>query len=59
MTRKFVGLTIAAFAASFTAETAARDYIAVVGSSTVFPFETTVVENFGRTSDFKTPTIES
>jgi phosphate transport system substrate-binding protein len=38
---------------------AARDYISVVGSSTVYPFATVVAEQFGRTSDFKTPKIES
>jgi phosphate transport system substrate-binding protein len=37
----------------------ARDYISVVGSSTVYPFATVVAENFGRGSDFKTPKIES
>jgi len=36
-----------------------RDYISVVGSSTVYPFATVVAENFGRTSDFKTPKVES
>jgi len=38
---------------------AARDYISIVGSSTVYPFATVVAEQFGRTSDFKTPKIES
>jgi len=38
---------------------AARDYISVVGSSTVYPFATVVAEQFGKTSDFKTPKIES
>ena len=38
---------------------AARDYIFIVGSSTVYPFATVVAENFGRTSTFKTPKIES
>jgi phosphate transport system substrate-binding protein len=36
-----------------------RDYISVVGSSTVYPFATVVAEQFGRTSNFKTPKIES
>ncbi len=36
-----------------------RDYISVVGSSTVYPFATTVAEQFGKTSTFKTPKIES
>lgn len=37
----------------------ARDQISIVGSSTVFPFATTVAEKFGQTSQFKTPVIES
>jgi len=38
---------------------AARDYISIVGSSTVYPFATVVAEQFGKTTHFKTPTIES
>ena len=39
---------------------AVRDYISIVGSSTVYPFATVVAENFGRrNSKFKTPKIES
>lgn len=37
----------------------ARDYVYVVGSSTVYPFATVVAERFGRGSNFKTPKIES
>jgi len=37
----------------------ARDYISVVGSSTVYPFTTTVAEQFGRAGSFKTPKVES
>nr|WP_239994515.1 PstS family phosphate ABC transporter substrate-binding protein [Prosthecochloris marina] len=37
----------------------ARDYISIVGSSTVYPFATVVAERFGKTTDFKTPKIES
>ncbi len=36
-----------------------RDYISIVGSSTVYPFATTVAEQFGKTTKFKTPKIES
>ncbi len=36
-----------------------RDYISVVGSSTVYPFATVVAEQFGKTTDFRTPKIES
>lgn len=38
---------------------AARDQIKIVGSSTVFPFATTVAERFGKSSDFKAPIVES
>ena len=48
----FIGLAI-------TSGAQARDQIEVVGSSTVFPFATSVAEQFGRTSKFKTPVIES
>lgn len=37
----------------------ARDQIRIVGSSTVFPFSTTVAEQFGRATTFKTPIVES
>ena len=37
----------------------ARDYIYIVGSSTVYPFATVVAERFGRSSDFKTPKVEA
>ena len=36
-----------------------RDYIEIVGSSTVYPFATSVAEKFGKKSSFKTPKIES
>lgn len=36
-----------------------RDYISIVGSSTVYPFATVVAEQFGKTTQFKTPKIES
>lgn len=35
-----------------------RDQINVVGSSTVYPFSTVVAENFGNSTQFKTPKIE-
>ncbi len=38
---------------------ASRGYIAIVGSSTVYPFATVVAERFGKTTKFKTPKIES
>ena len=36
-----------------------RDYISIVGSSTVYPFATVVAEQFGKSTSFKTPKIES
>ena len=37
----------------------ARDYVSIVGSSTVYPFATVVAEQFGKSTKFKTPTIEA
>ena len=37
----------------------ARDQIRIVGSSTVFPFSTAVAEQFGKSTSFKTPVVES
>ncbi len=48
------GVTLAAINAQ-----AARNYISVVGSSTVYPFSTVVAERFGKTTRYKTPKIES
>jgi len=36
-----------------------RDYVYIVGSSTVYPFSTVVAERFGRGTEFKTPKVES
>jgi phosphate transport system substrate-binding protein len=46
-------------AASPAAASGARDYINIVGSSTVYPFSTVVAEQFGKTSHFKSPKVES
>jgi len=48
----------AAFGTSAHAQ-AGRDYISIVGSSTVYPFTTTVAEQFGKGGKFKTPKVES
>ncbi len=45
--------------ASTTGAALADDQIQIVGSSTVFPFATTVAERFGKSTDFKTPVVES
>ena len=53
-------LTIATVAiAVYSSNLLARDYISIVGSSTVYPFATVVAENFGKSTRFKTPKIES
>ncbi len=49
---------LAAVSGTAIAQTA-RDSITVVGSSTVYPFTTTVAEQFGRQGKFKTPKVES
>ena len=48
-----LGVSIAAIGQS------SRDYISIVGSSTVYPFSTVVAEQFGRSTRFKTPKVES
>jgi len=53
------GLMLAALVFLAAAPAAARDQIQIVGSSTVFPFSTAVAEQFGRSTDFKTPIVES
>lgn len=54
-------LVIAAVALSFAIAPAiaARDTIRIVGSSTVYPFTTTVAENFGKKTGAPTPIIEA
>ena len=61
MNKKVIGLAAAlsvAGAGSINAQSA-RDYISIVGSSTVYPFATVVVEQFGKTTKYKTPMVES
>lgn len=58
MLKKTIALAaLATVAAAGAAE--ARDQIRIVGSSTVYPFTTTVAENFGKTTGNKTPIVES
>ena len=54
-------ITLAATLFAFGVSTAyaARDQIRIVGSSTVYPFTTTVAEVFGKSSSSKTPVVES
>ena len=51
--------TVIALVAGNALAQAGRDYVYIVGSSTVYPFATVVAERFGRGSDFKTPKVES
>lgn len=56
------GIITAMIAASVWAagvEAASRDYVSIVGSSTVYPFSTVVAEEFGSNTSFKTPKVES
>ncbi|BFM13777.1 PstS family phosphate ABC transporter substrate-binding protein [Simiduia litorea] len=48
-----------AMGVAMTSQAAARDHISIVGSSTVYPFSTTVAERFGRSTNFKAPKVES
>ena len=61
MSKKLLAaFTVAALCIALSASMAmARDYISIVGSSTVYPFATVVAEQFGKTTQFKTPKIES
>jgi phosphate transport system substrate-binding protein len=60
MNRKYLVLASAATICFSTfANAASRDYISIVGSSTVYPFATVVAEKFGKSTSFKTPKIES
>ena len=52
-------IAVAAATALLTGAAQARDQIRIVGSSTVFPFSTAVAEQFGKTTSFKTPVVES
>ena len=57
MKRYLIAASLLALAAS--PAFAARDQIRIVGSSTVYPFTTTVAEAFGKATGMKTPVVES
>nr|VFK40779.1 MAG: phosphate ABC transporter substrate-binding protein, PhoT family [Candidatus Kentron sp. SD]VFK46471.1 MAG: phosphate ABC transporter substrate-binding protein, PhoT family [Candidatus Kentron sp. SD]VFK80021.1 MAG: phosphate ABC transporter substrate-binding protein, PhoT family [Candidatus Kentron sp. SD] len=57
MKKIIIGTVLTAF--TFGGTAFARDYISIVGSSTVYPFATVVAEQFGKSTSFKTPKIES
>ena len=52
-------LAVAALVVLVAGPSLARDQIRIVGSSTVFPFSTSVAERFGRATGFKVPVVES
>ena len=56
-TLKKIGIGLVGLSMIAVAE--ARDQIRIVGSSTVFPFSTAVAEEFGRSTAFRTPVVES
>lgn len=59
---RLLKVVIVAFSATGLAVSAvaqSRDYIQIVGSSTVYPFTTVVAEQFGKTTKYKTPKVES
>ena len=60
MRKTIAAAALAAAGLAGTAEAqSARDYISIVGSSTVYPFATVVAETFGKSTEFKTPKVES
>lgn len=61
MTKQSIAASVLALAAaSFGAQAAGgRDYISIVGSSTVYPFATVVAEQFGKGGKLKTPKVEA
>jgi len=60
MKRSLISTTLAmATLVSVQTASAARDYISIVGSSTVYPFATVVAERFGKSTAYKTPKVES
>ncbi|WP_237067918.1 PstS family phosphate ABC transporter substrate-binding protein [Microbulbifer guangxiensis] len=60
MNKRILATSLAALTiAASQAASAARDHISIVGSSTVYPFTTTVAERFSRATQFKTPVVES
>ncbi|MEA1914125.1 MAG: substrate-binding domain-containing protein [Campylobacterota bacterium] len=58
MTFKKIALSVLAVSA-LTVSLQARDQIKIVGSSTVYPFSSAVAEEFGATTSYPTPVVES
>ncbi|MFT5501195.1 MAG: phosphate transport system substrate-binding protein [Woeseiaceae bacterium] len=55
----FTGAVLGVLISGAALAQAGRDYVYIVGSSTVYPFSTVVAEKFGRSSEFRTPKVES
>jgi len=58
MTIKKTSIALLASAA-LTVSLSARDQVKIVGSSTVYPFSSSVAEELGATSKYPTPVVES
>jgi len=58
MTMKKSAIALLA-ASALTVSLSARDQIKIVGSSTVYPFSSAVAEEFGATTNYPTPVVES
>lgn len=56
---QLASVLIALFVSGFASAQSSRDYVYIVGSSTVYPFATVVAERFGRGTEYKTPKVES
>ncbi|MBS3951578.1 MAG: PstS family phosphate ABC transporter substrate-binding protein [Methylomicrobium sp.] len=56
---KSVAVVLPLMLSSVVSAQSSRDYINIVGSSTVYPFSTVVAEQFGKSSKFKSPKVES
>src|SRR6056297_1530352 len=54
---KTTAVAVAALSVAGVAQ--AREQLRIVGSSTVYPFSSYVAEEFGATTDYSTPVIES
>lgn len=59
MIRSILALGTITVVTAFAGDAEAREQIRIVGSSTVYPFATAVAEQFGKTTSFKTPVVES
>lgn len=57
--KTLIATSLSTLLAVGSAQASSRDYISIVGSSTVYPFATVVAEQFGKTTQYKTPKIES